>query len=142
MQLSRNLETLTSWNPLGPSGPVIGLLLHFYISHSYCTPRPISSFGCLLLYQTKSHVIEPCRLVVLRSVCDSSAQQSPTTIEHCFWKVPKLSNMCLKISMVYWWNGTDWGKSKYWEQKLSLCPFIYHNFDARLFFQPQLVPRK
>jgi len=24
--LSRNLGTLTSWNPLGPSGPVMGLL--------------------------------------------------------------------------------------------------------------------
>jgi len=24
--LSQNLGTLTSWNPLGPSGPVIGLL--------------------------------------------------------------------------------------------------------------------
>ena len=28
--LSQNLGTLTSWNPLGPSGPVMGLLYLFY----------------------------------------------------------------------------------------------------------------
>ena len=37
--LSRNLGTLTSWNPLGPSGPVTGLLylyLYIYIyAHTY-----------------------------------------------------------------------------------------------------------
>jgi len=27
--LSRNLETLTSWNPVGPSGPEMGLLAAF-----------------------------------------------------------------------------------------------------------------
>ena len=29
--LSRNLGTLTSWNPLGPSGPVTGMLYLFYL---------------------------------------------------------------------------------------------------------------
>jgi hypothetical protein len=29
--LSRNLGTLTSWNPLGLSGPVMELLYHFYL---------------------------------------------------------------------------------------------------------------
>jgi hypothetical protein len=35
--LSRNLGTLTSWNPLGLSGPVMGLfyLLHTYIAQKY-----------------------------------------------------------------------------------------------------------
>jgi len=32
--LSRNLGTLTSWNPLGPSGPVTGLI--FTVQESYC----------------------------------------------------------------------------------------------------------
>jgi len=32
VQLSRNLGTLTSWNPLGPSGPVTGLL-YLYLLH-------------------------------------------------------------------------------------------------------------
>ena len=32
VQLSQNLGTLTSWNPLGPSGPVTGLLyLYLYL---------------------------------------------------------------------------------------------------------------
>jgi len=29
--LSRNLGTLTSWNLLGPSGPVMGMLIYIYI---------------------------------------------------------------------------------------------------------------
>ena len=33
--LSRNLGTLTSLNPLGPSGPVTGLLYHFYLYFSF-----------------------------------------------------------------------------------------------------------
>jgi len=33
--LSRNLGTLTFWNPLGHSGPVTGLLYLFYICRTY-----------------------------------------------------------------------------------------------------------
>jgi len=33
VSLSRNLGTLTSWNPLGPSGPVTGLLCIFTFLH-------------------------------------------------------------------------------------------------------------
>ena len=32
--LSRNLGTLTSWNPVGPSGPVMGLI-YLYFTYSY-----------------------------------------------------------------------------------------------------------
>jgi len=41
LPLSRNLGTLTSWNPLGPSGPATGLFLlynlwmHAYRTYSY-----------------------------------------------------------------------------------------------------------
>jgi membrane protein YdbS with pleckstrin-like domain len=41
-----------------------------------------------------------------------------STTQHCFWKVCKLSNMCLKINMGHWWKDIDRGISKYWEQKL------------------------
>jgi len=39
--LSRNLGNLTSWNPLGPSGPVTGLLYLFTLLEG----RPGSSVG-------------------------------------------------------------------------------------------------
>jgi len=52
--LSRNLGTLTSWNPLGHSRPVTGLIYLFYLSYffhfyssftTYCVLLP------LLMYQ-------------------------------------------------------------------------------------------
>jgi hypothetical protein len=37
--LSRNLGTLTSWNPLGPSGPVTGLLYHISVCPERSSPQ-------------------------------------------------------------------------------------------------------
>jgi len=32
-----------------------------------------------------------------------------------------------EMSMEHWWNGSDKGKLKYWETRLSQCIFVHHN---------------
>ena len=52
--MSRNLGTLTSWNPLGPSGPVTGLLylyllpllFHINIRSTFCSDRHVTGEIC------------------------------------------------------------------------------------------------
>ena len=51
--LSRNLGTLTSWNPMGPSGPVTGLLyLYLYLSEN-CPINSATLFLELYLQKKK-----------------------------------------------------------------------------------------
>lgn len=32
-----------------------------------------------------------------------------------------------RISVEHWWNGTEWGKLKYWEMTLSQCRVVHRN---------------
>jgi len=47
--LSRNLGTLTSWNPLGPSGPVTGLLYLYHNHVSYISFKIVPLCKYILL---------------------------------------------------------------------------------------------
>jgi len=70
--LSRNLGTLTSWNPLGPSGPVMGLLYlllySFKVFNIFLTPgiihvaeiRPLNSATEKDIVNLKVHEVQ-CR---------------------------------------------------------------------------------
>ena len=51
--LSRNLGTLTSWNLLGPSGPVIGLLM--FVCVCVCIYKQHTIIYIIILYTTDSN---------------------------------------------------------------------------------------
>jgi len=57
---SWNLGTLTSWNPLGPSGPVTGLI-YLYLLYTVCVEN-MSSFG-ISIY--RGGIIESGTLIVI-----------------------------------------------------------------------------
>jgi hypothetical protein len=53
--LSRNLGTLTSWNPLGPSRPVTGLLYPFFYAQLYSSNKLRVVYDYTILHTCIDH---------------------------------------------------------------------------------------
>ena len=125
LPLSRNLGTLTSWNPLGHSRPVTGLiyhylLLHFAFSTMYISLRSHYDLGLDPACNRKGHqdyfvggedgrCVRLTTLPISRAVCPEILEaQPPGTL----WPVISLHrNHLLSMSkhtergIAYWWNG-------------------------------------
>jgi len=65
--LSRNLGTLTSWNPLGTSGPVTGLI-YLFTSLKYRAVKPVNGFKFESPAIQRSKKVVICGLAYLKQL--------------------------------------------------------------------------